>query len=248
MKGTFFSKPLEWNIETDKESWTQGENINGVLRLKNHSSESVNLTDAGVAIAYAEIKKVHARTDGAMKFDSKVLFSEPEIKALDQIELPFSLSLPTNCGVTDKKASFYLTWGKNHSESHLMLKIEPKALFGKVISLLDTFYRFKLKELKAAKNGVEYKLIPPTSRDMANLESLNLIFSMNGENLQMDYEFQVRKLDTAGVTNKINKLAVKSKKTLTPREFSLGKDLINQDFLLKSIEEVISEVKLKSVF
>jgi sporulation-control protein spo0M len=248
MKGTFFSKPLEWNIETDKESWTQGENINGVLRLKNHSDESVNLTDAGVAIAYAEIKKVHARTDGAMKFDSKVLFSEPEIKALDQIELPFSLSLPTNCGVTDKKASFYLTWGKNHAESHLMLKIEPKALFGKVISLLDTFYRFKLKELKAAKNGVEYKLIPPTSRDMANLESLNLIFSMNGENLQMDYEFQVRKLDTAGVTNKINKLAVKSKKTLTPREFSLGKDLINQDFLLKSIEEVISEVKLKSVF
>jgi sporulation-control protein spo0M len=248
MKGTFFSKPLEWNIETDKESWTQGENIKGVLRLKNHSSESVNLTDAGVAIAYAEIKKVHARTEGAMKFDSKVLFSEPEIKAQDQIELPFSLTLPTNCGVTDKKASFYLTWGKNHAESHLMLKIEPKALFGKVISLLDTFYRFKLKELKAAKNGVEYKLIPPTSRDMANLESLNLIFSMNGENLQMDYEFQVRKLDTAGVTNKINKLAVKSRKILTPREFSLGKDLINQDFLLKSIEEVISEVKLKSVF
>ena len=71
MKGTFFSKPLEWNIETDKESWTQGESINGVLRLKNHGSESVDITNAGVAIAYADIKKVHARTEGAMKFDGK---------------------------------------------------------------------------------------------------------------------------------------------------------------------------------
>ncbi len=248
MKGTFFSKPLEWNIETDKESWTQGENITGVLRLKNHGSESVDLTDAGVAIAYADIKKVHARTEGAMKFDAKALFSEKELKGQEQKELSFSLTLPGNCAVTDKKASYYLAYGKNHSESHLMLKVEPKILFGKVISLMDTFFRFKLKEFKGVKNGVEYKLIPPTARDMANIDSLNLIFSMQGENLQMDYEFFVRKLDTAGVVNKINKLSVKIPKNLTPKEFSLGKDMINQDVLLKSIEGVISEVKLKSVF
>ena len=107
MKGTFFSKPLEWNIETDKESWTQGESINGVLRLKNHGSESVDITNAGVAIAYADIKKVHARTEGAMKFDGKALFSESELKGQEQKELPFSLTLPANCPVTDKKASYY---------------------------------------------------------------------------------------------------------------------------------------------
>ena len=248
MKGTFFSKPLEWNIETDKESWTQGESINGVLRLKNHGSESVDISNAGVAIAYADIKKVHARTEGAMKFDAKALFAESELKGQEQKELPFSLTLPANCAVTDKKASYYLAYGKNHSESHLMLKVEPKILFGKVVSLMDTFFRFKLKEYKGTKNGVEYKLIPPTARDMANLDGLNLMFSIQGENLQMDYEFMVRRLDTSGVVNKIEKLSVKIPKTLTPREFSLGKDMINQDVLLKSIEGVISEVKLKSVF
>jgi sporulation-control protein spo0M len=248
MKGTFFSKPLEWNIETDKESWTQGEQINGVLRLKNHGADPVDLSEAGVAIAFADIKKVHAKTEGAMKFDAKALFASIELGPQEQKELPFSLALPTNCPVTDKKASYYLTYGKKHSENHLMLKIEPKALFGKVISLLDTFFRFKLKEYKGSKNGVEYKLIPPTSRDMANLESLSMIFSMHGENLHVDYDFQVRKLDTAGVVNKINKLSVKVEKILTPREYSLGKDMINQDTLLKSIEAVLSEVKLKSVF
>lgn len=248
MKGTFFNKPLEWNIETDKESWTQGEAIKGILRLKNHSGDTLKLNEAGVAIAFADIKKVHARTEGAMKFDAKALFAETELKGQEQKELPFSLTLPANCAVTDKKASYYLTYGNNHSESHLMLKVEPKILFGKVISLMDTFFRFKLKEFKAAKNGVEYKLIPPTSRDMANLESLNLIFSMQGENLQMDYDFVVRKLDTEGVVNKINKVSMKFQRLLTPREFSLGKDMINQDVLLKSIEAAIAEVKLKSVF
>ena len=248
MKGTFFSKPLEWNIETDKESWTQGENVKGVLRLKNHGTEAIDLKDAGVAIAHAEIKKVHAKTEGAMKFDVKELFTDASINPQESKELPFSLTLPANCPVTDKKASYYLTYGKNHSENHLMLKIEPKALFGKVIGLLDTFQRFKLKEFKAAKNGVEYKLVPPTSRDMANLEGLNLIFTMEGENLQMDYDFQVRKLDTSGVTTKVNKAGVKISRILTPKEFSLGRDMINQDTLLKSIESVLAEVKLKSVF
>lgn len=248
MKGTFFSKPLEWNIETDKESWTQGEIIKGTLRVKNHGAETVALNEAGVAIAYADIKKVHARTEGAMKFDVKNVFQDKELKSGETKELGFDLTLPSNCAVTDKKASYFLTYGQNHAENHLMLKVEPKALFAKVIGLLDTFHRFKLKEFKGAKNGVEYKLIPPTSRDMANLESLNLTFSMNGENLQMDYDFQVRKLDTAGVTTKVNKVGVKIQKILTPREYSLGKDMINQDTLLKSIEAVLSEVKLKSVF
>jgi sporulation-control protein spo0M len=248
MKGTFFSKPLEWNIETDKESWSQGESIKGVLRVKNHSSDEIDLTEAGVGLAHADIKKVHARSEGAMKFEQKENFSQKTLAAQETLELNFCLNLPPNSPVTDKKASFYLTYGKNHTENHLMLKIEPRALFVKVIGLLDTFQRFKVKEIKSAKSGVEYKLLPPTSRDLANLESLNLTFSMQGEMLQMEYDFQVRKLDTASITTKVNKEGVKIQKQLTPKEYSLGKDMINQDALLKSLEAAIGEVKLKSVF
>lgn len=248
MKGTFFSKPLEWNIETEKESWTQGDLVRGILRVRNHGAENLDLNNSGVGLAFADIKKVHARTDGAMKFDGEEVFKDLELKSGEEKQLPFSLQLPPNSGVTDKKASYFLTYGKNYSENHLMLKVEPRVLFAKVVSLLDTFQRFKLKEYKCVKDGVEYKLIPPTSRDMANLESLNLTFSMKDENLVMDYEFLVRKLDTEGVVNKINKVGVKIKKSLSPKEFSLGKDMINQDALLKSIEGTLGEVKLKAVF
>lgn len=248
MKGTVFNKPLEWNIETQKETWFQGDQVTGVLRLKNHGTESIDLGQAGVALSHADIKKVHARAIGAMKFDVKEIFADSRIGSGEAKDLNFTLTLPANCPVTDKKASYYLSYGRNFSENHLMMKIEPNPLFGKVISLLDTFKRFKLKEYKAAKTGVEYKLLPPTSRDMANLDSLSLALSMTEGNLLMDYDFQVRKLDTAGVTTKINKTGVKITKTLGPKEFSLGRDMINQDTLLKSIESVINEVKLKSVF
>jgi hypothetical protein len=248
MKGTFFNKPLEWNIETQGESWAQGATIQGILKIKNHGTESINLQDAGVAIAYADIKKIHARSEGALKFDVKTSFTDAECAANDQKELNFSLTLPANCPISDKKSSYYIAYGRNFSESHLQLKVEPKPLYAKIVGLMDTFQRFKVKEIKGAKKGVEYKLLPPSSRDLANLDSLSLIFSLEGETLNMDFEFQVKKLDTSGITHKVNKETITIKKAATPKEYSLGKDMINQDQLLKILESVVAEVKLKSVF
>lgn len=248
MKGTFFNKPLEWNIETSGESWTQGSIVQGSLKVKNHGTESIALSSAGVALAYADIKKIHSRTEGALKFDVKENFADTELVAGSEKELNFSLKLPDNCPITDKKASYYIAYGRNFSENHLQLKTEPKALYTKIVGLLDTFHRFKLKEIKSAKTGVEFKLIPPTARDMANLDTLGLIFSMDGETLQMDFDFQVKKLDTSSISTKVSKDTVKIKKSASPKEYSLGRDMINQDQLLKILEAVITEVKLKSVF
>ena len=248
MKGTFFNKPLEWNVETKEESWPQGGTVNGFLRVKNHSSDSVDLGDAGVSLAYAEIKKVHAKAEGALKLSVSKQFEEKTLPAGGTLELPFALAIDPNAPVSDKKGSIFLTYGRGLLENHLQLNVQPNALFGKVIGLMDTFQRFKLKEFKAVKTGVEYKLIPPTSRDMANIESLLLTFAMDQENLALTFDFQVKKLDTSSVTNKITKTSIKIQKNLTPKEYSLGRDMIHQDSLLKAIETVVSEVKMKAVF
>lgn len=248
MKGTFFSKPLEWNIETVGESWQQGSTITGTLRVKNHGTDAVDLSDAGVGLSLADIKKVHSRAEGALKPLEKTTFTTTELKAGSETELNFSFNVGPNSPVTDKKMSFYLGFGKNFQESNLQTKIEPKALYSKIVGLLDTFHRFKLKEYKAAKKGVEFKLLPPTARDMANIDSLLLTFSMENDNLSMNFDFQVKKLDTTNATAKINKASVTIEKTLTPKEYSLGRDMINQDQILKAIEAVVNEVKMKAVF
>ncbi len=247
MKGAFFQKPLEWSIETPDESWQQGAKVRGVLRVKNHGTESIPLSSSGVGLAYADIKKVHAKTDGVLKPAPRANFSG-DLGAGETKELNFDLDLPPNCPVSDKKATYFLTYGKDASENHLQLNIQPRALFGKLTGLLDTFHRFKLKEFKGTKSGVEYKLIPPTSRDMANLDSLLLGLEMEGETLHMTFEFAVKKLDTSGVTNSIKKETAKIKRSLQPKEYSLGRDMINQDSLLKVFESVIGEVKIKNQF
>ncbi len=67
MKGAFFQRPLEWSIETPDESWEQGGKVRGTLRVKNQGPENVPLKSAGAGLAYADIKKVHAKTSGILK-------------------------------------------------------------------------------------------------------------------------------------------------------------------------------------
>jgi len=248
MKGTFFSKPLEWNIETSGEAWQQGETLKGTLTVKNHGTESIDLSGSGVGFGEADIKKVQTRAEGALKPSQSCEFPEKTLSPGGVANLDFTFQIGPNAAVTDKKSSFYLMYGKNFIETQLQVKVEPKALYQKIVGLLDTFNRFKLKEFKSSKKGVEYKMIPPTSREMANIEALLLTFSMQEDFLTMKFDFQVKKLDTSSVTTKINKETVSVEKTLSPKDYSLGKDMINQDQLLKQIESAMSEVKMKNVF
>ncbi|MFP5384936.1 MAG: hypothetical protein ACLGHN_02570 [Bacteriovoracia bacterium] len=248
MKGTAFNKPLEWNIETLGESWHQGDSLKGTVRVKNHGAETVSLQDSGVGLSFAEIKKVQSRAEGALKTDSVQHFPVQEIVAGGEASMEFSFAFSSNGPVTDKKSSYYLCYGKNFNESQLQLKVVPKDLYLKIVGLLDTFHRFKLKDYKTSKKGVEFKLTPPTARDMANIEGLLLTFSMQEESLSMKFDFQVKRLDTSSVTTKINKETVTLEKVLSPKEYSLGRDMLNQDQLLKNIEQVLSEVKMKAVF
>jgi hypothetical protein len=248
MKGTFFNKNMEWNIETTHESWPQGETISGVLKVKKHGKETLTLQDSGVALSLGEIKKVQSRSNGALKIEQTQSIGHTDLTPGAVVEVPFSFKIDPNAPVTDKKQSYYLSFGQNFNESQLQLKISPKVLYLKVSGLMDTFYRFKLKEFKAAKKGVDFKFIPPSSREMANIESLLLTFTMEGNNLTMMFQFQVKKLDTTSLTNKLNKETLAIKKELTPKEYSLGPDLIHQDQILQCLDSVLSKVKLSNVF
>lgn len=241
MKATFFKDNIEWQVTTNKESWSQGQAIVGDVKIKNHSQELISLSNPAVGLAYADIKKVQSRE--VLKPTITIEIPKSQLAAGEEFTHTFSLNLPMNCPVSDKKSSFYMSYGQHANESHIQLSIVPLELYTKIISLFDTFFRFKLKEFKGIKNGVEYKLIPPTSREMANLDHLLLEFSMKEETLVMVYKFSVKKLDMSGITTKMTKEIVKEVSELTPREYSLGGDMINQDSMLKSIEASLAKTR-----
>ncbi len=245
MKGTFFSNSLEWKLETQGEAWSQGEALKGVLTVTNHSSAALSLVDAGVALAYAEIKKVHARNEDALKFETSAFFTSKEIAqgATETIEFNFLLS--ENSPISDKKSSYFLCFGRAQKESHLQVNVKPQAMFLKITELLDNFHRFKTKEVKTVKNGIEFKIDSPDSREFANVDKLLLTTRLDGENLVMDFEFEVKKLDHSSITTKLGKEKVKNSQVLTPKQYSFGKGMINQDGILKTFQTVLDQVKLK---
>lgn len=246
MKGAAFLKPIEWQIDIEGESWAQGSPITGVLRAKNTSGEAVPLL-GGLQLAVAEMKKVHARDAIAFKTEAEFKWSEATLAAGAEAQLPFSFTLPANCSVTDKKASFYAAYGPTFKEANLQLNVVPRKLFVEITRLMETFQRFKPKDIKSGKGAVEFKLIPPTSRDFAHVEALHLSQSLAGDQLQLDFLFKVKTLDTQSVTTKVAKDEKRITKLLSPREYLLGRDMLNQDGVLKAIDEVLSSVKMKGL-
>lgn len=243
MRGTFVHGPIEWNIDLQGESWTQGALIQGKLVLKNNSSAPAPLTGAGVLLSYSEIKKIQSRDPKALKAITELELEGASLAAGEEKSIPLKFKLADDCGVTDTKNSMYVALGPHKVESQLQVHVTPQKIFMEMIKLLETFQRFKLKSFKSNKELVEFKLTPPSSREMVQVDHLLLSMRMVEKNLELKFDFAMKTLDTQGVVNKVKKESKLIELTLTPKEYSLGLDMINQDVMLQRLEGVLKGVK-----
>jgi hypothetical protein len=244
MRGTFFHSPFEWQIEVTGESWNQGDSIKGSLKLKNSSQNTEKISGEIIKIGYGEIKKVQQRDFSAIKVENFFKIEEPQkINPSEERSFHFDFKLPDNCGITDSKSSFYLTCGPNGTESLLQLNIQAHKYFSEFTKLIETFHRFKLKSLKFSKGLIEYKMIPPASKEYAQVDSLTLNLNINESIIKATFNFQLKKIDTLSVTTKIKKEAKVIELVLDPKDYLMGRDMLDQDKILKQYETVFSEVK-----
>lgn len=248
MKAISILKPLELSIETKEESWIQGSTIQGLFKIRNLEASDYQVSQFKIALGYADIKKVHAKKADCFKIHDHLDLPQQAIKPNGILEFPFEFKLPPNITVSDKKASFHLLYGKSDSLFHLQIAVLPQPIFLELVKLLDTFFRFKLKEFKGTGKGIEFILIPPTSRDYASVECLSLALSTEEEKLILDFTFSLKKLDLTGITNKLVKEIKVISKTLSPKEYLMGKTYLDQDKLLKAFELILNEVKVKGLF
>ena len=61
MKGVFFQKPLEFNIEIIGENFEQGDLIKGTAKVKNHDKGPIEMAQYGIILAHGEDKKSKKR-------------------------------------------------------------------------------------------------------------------------------------------------------------------------------------------
>lgn len=249
MKGTVFLKPLEYSIEAVGEKWHQGDKLKGSLKIKNHSSEKIELPVLKVALCEGNYKKIKAKDAKGWNAISENLLSEAlTINPSEEKDYTFEFKLSENCSITDKNGSLYLAFFDKDEKipaGHIELVIEPKVVIQQILQILESFLRFKVKEIKNAKNMIEVKLVPPTSRELSNLDGLLLSISEVEKNLSLKYFFNLRVLNVSGTTMQSEKATKEMEQNFNSKQYLIYGDSINQDFIIASVQEILNSVKTK---
>jgi len=249
MKGTVFLKPLEYSIEAIGEKWHQGDKLKGSLKIKNHSSEKIELPILKVALCEGNYKKIKAKDAKGWSVTSEHILSEGlTINPSEEKDYAFEFKLTENCSVTDKNGSLYLAFFDKDEKipaGHIELVIEPKIVIQQILQILESFLRFKVKEIKNAKNMIEVKLVPPTSRELSNLDGLLLSISEVDKNLSLKYFFNLRVLNISGTTMQSEKTTKEMEQNFNSKQYLIYGDSINQDFIIASVQEILNGVKTK---
>lgn len=249
MKGLVFLKPLEYSIEAVGEKWHQGDKLIGSLKIKNHSSEKIELPILKVALCEGHYKKIKAKDEKGWIVVSEVTLSE--ILIIDPSEeknYSFEFKLSENCSITDKNGSLYLAFfdkDEKNPAGHIELVIEPKIVIQQILQILESFLRFKVKEIKYSKGMIEVKLIPPASRELSNLDGLLLSISEVEKKLTLKYFFNLRVLNITGASMQSEKATREMEQNFNSNQYLIYGDSINQDFIIASVQEILNGVKTK---
>jgi hypothetical protein len=249
MKGTVFLKPLEYSIEAVGEKWHQGDKLKASLKIKNHSSEKIELSILKVALCEGHYKKIKAKDAKGWNVISENILSDClTINPSEEKDYSFDFVLAENCNIADKNGSLYLAFfdkDEKNPAGHIELVIEPKIVIQQILQILESFLRFKVKEIKYAKGMIEVNLVPPTSRELSNLDGLLLSISEVEKNLTLKYFFNLRVLNISGATMQSEKATKEMEQNFNSKEYLIYGNSINQDFIIASVQKILNGVKTK---
>lgn len=250
MKGTLFQKPLEFNLEVPGETWSQGDALKGQLSVKNHGQEKVSLDTYGVALALGNMKKVKARDEKALDIAESKLFEGISVASGQSVKLDFDFTLLSNGPITDKTNSPYLVYGDlQKREGHLQLTVEPSKTFKPLLSVLDVFFRFKLKDRKHTKDSVEFKLIAPDAKDFKAMESMTLKLKETDDmGIEMKIQFQMKNVGITDGAVAVKKSKIAKNMNLKFSDYMFQKDSPNQEAIRKLFQGLFDETLPKQLF
>ena len=135
MKGILFEKGVELQVQTDQESWTQGDRITGKICLIGSEKQTIILK-----LFYSQISTV--QNEGSWE-----IIEEQKIAC--EKEASWSFQLSTNSPTSDKKGSLFLMYGfANGRVSTLNLSVSPHFLISAFLQTFEKNFDFLSKQQK----------------------------------------------------------------------------------------------------
>ena len=240
MRGTFFLKPLELNLDVTGESWSQGDEVSGTLAIKAHGE--ADLSKIGIHLCEVNMKKFKAKDPAAFK----VLESLPA--ATESTSFNFKLS--QSCLITEKTTSLYIVCGNIETPyecGHLQLEVTAHKNILSFIQVFENFLKFKFKPLKNKAEKVQAKLTPPDIKDWANIKSIDLAMTCVDGVLNLDFAFKIKKISYDGPSMETKEVKHTETLELKPRDYILFESTLNQNFITQELNKALDSVRLKPV-
>lgn len=247
MKGMFFQQPLEFRLEVDGDEWRQGDQIICKLSVKNRGTSSVSINELFLHLASGSLKKVKQKADDAFEILTSANFSPPsEIGPNEELSFEHTFKLDINCMISEKAQSLFLICGSQslaNAAGNLQLNVLPHAHIEALTSLIETYFSFVLKGQKSKKQWVESKLTPPSGGLFTTLEHVLLQCCFKEDALQLKYIFKSKKLSATAATVSVVKTKSEFTQQLTPSQYILPGDFIDNDALQGFIREALATVE-----
>jgi len=256
LKGTMFDRPLEYTLNVSGERWRQGDKVQGALIIKNHSNESFKLSGIKLSLASGEYKDVRKGNAEGLVIEKDILFLQDVIiAASDMLHTPWEFQLKDDCNITDKSGGYFLAYGAieaNKVNASLELCVDVIEPIDQFITIFENFFRFKATAKKYKKGHVEIKFSPPgASKEMSAVEALTCDMRLNDKNLEIKYNFKLKKLIAGGVDVASVKVERQNKffeQRLSAKEYSSWGGAPNQEIIIVKIKEVLREVVPKIIY
>ena len=247
MRGVYIQKPLEFRLEISIECGVQGSPVPCALTVRNHGSESVLLSEMQLSLALGNLKKVKVKDEDAFQ----VLTSAPLDRASTVVPggvatFSWDLVLEKNAPISDKAQTLYLLYGNSASApllGQLPLTVTMHPHYRAIFDTCETVFSF-INKGESWKNGytaVKYKA--PDLRKFSLVDEISIgVRSVDGEELELAYDFKIKKLDATAHSLNFKKGKAEVIQSWKSSDYLFGGGFIRQEFLERSLEEAFAVV------
>ena len=243
MRSVFFQNPLEYQIQTDREEWNQGDSIQGRLRVRNMSGNSVPSIQSSVLLAYGVRKEIKSGDAEAWKIQSEIMpISGANLNPQGEINTEWELKLNDDCPITDKSASLFLLFGGDkvmEEGGRIDLRVELHPILQSFLQTFTTQFKFLEKYRKSKEDHTEVKLVPPESKEFPNLEQILCMLKIHEEQLESVFQFRMKGFSKDGENMKVVKKKREFEIQMTPEEYLLPGDFPNRQLFREKISEAL---------
>lgn len=240
MKGVFIHNQLEYRVESEKDSLSQGDGLLCRLSIKNHGSATEVLDDIFLELAYGDHK---SGKDSRFEILETAAIKQPwQLPPQEQQSQEFRFSLGSNFPISDKSKSPLLRFGAvSRSSGIAPITVEPHPVIRSVETTLQSLFQFVLKGQKSSKQWIEAKFKPSSAKKFNLVDELTLRSQFDGTDLVLQFVFKVKKVEAQSMAFSVKKDKVQVDKRLEERAYMLD-GFLNHQAVDSVLEEALETV------